>query len=181
LDTLELYGARATFFTIGNLVNSNKDTVLRAISLDCEVAGHSWDHKDLTKLTGEQITRQLLDTAATIEAVTGIALPFFRPPYGAVNDRLKTISRELGFAMINWSVDPLDWKDKDADTVYRRIMNDVRNGYIILSHDLYGTTATAMERVIPELLRQGYQLVTVSELLYHSHGGVLEAGRVYTR
>jgi peptidoglycan/xylan/chitin deacetylase (PgdA/CDA1 family) len=181
LDILERYGARATFFTIGNLVNNNKDTVLRAVELGCEVAGHSWDHKDLTKLGEDQLRRQLSDTAATIEAITGIALPFFRPPYGAVNDRLKSVAGELGYALINWSVDPNDWRDRDADVVYERIMRDVRDRYIVLSHDLYGTTAQAMERVIPALLAQGYQLVTVSELLYHTHGGELEAGRVYTR
>jgi peptidoglycan/xylan/chitin deacetylase (PgdA/CDA1 family) len=119
-----------------------------------------------------------LSASDAVEQVTGEKPMFFRPPFGAVNERLKRVSRELGFAMVNWTVDPLDWKYRDADIVYEAIMREVADGYIILSHDLYGTTAQAMERVIPELIAQGYQLVTVSELLSHTHGS-LEAGRVY--
>jgi peptidoglycan/xylan/chitin deacetylase (PgdA/CDA1 family) len=181
LDILEQYGVRATFFVVGNLVNSNKNTVLRAMELGCEVAGHSWDHKNLTKLNDDELRQQITDTSNTIKALTDVALPFFRPPYGAVNERMQSVARELGVAMINWTVDPLDWKIRDADIVCDSIMRDVRDGYIILSHDMYRSTAEAMERVIPELIRQGYQLVTVSELLHHAHGGTLEAGRVYVR
>jgi peptidoglycan/xylan/chitin deacetylase (PgdA/CDA1 family) len=129
-------------------------------------------------LTEEQIKQQILDTNAAVEAITGVETRMFRPPYGAVNDRLQKVSHELGFAIINWSVDPKDWRDRDADTVYRAIMRNVQDRSIILSHDLYGTTAAAMERVIPELIAQGYQLVTVSELLSFSYDS-LEAGKVY--
>ena len=84
----------------------------------------------------------------------------------------------MGYALINWSVDPMDWSSRDADKVYNEIMNNVNNKAIVLSHDLYGSTADAMERVIPELIAQGYQLVTVSELMYYS-GKTVEAGVVY--
>jgi len=179
LDLLEQYNVRATFFTVGNLVNSRSAVVARAASLGCDVAGHSWDHKNLTKLTESEIRSQISDTSSTIQAITGQKLPFYRPPYGSVNDSMRNVSRELGFALITWNVDPLDWETRDADLVYAAIMHDVRNGTIILSHDLYGSTADAMTRVIPALLAEGYQLVTVSELLYHKYG-TLEAGRVYS-
>jgi len=178
LDLLEQYGARATFFTIGNLVNSHGATVKRAVSIGCEVAGHSWDHKNLSKLSESEIKGQLLDTRSVIEENTGLALPFFRPPYGAVSDTLRSVSRELGFALINWNVDPMDWDTRDADLIFNAIMHDARNGSLILSHDIYGATAEAMSRVIPALIAEGYQLVTVTELLNHKHGA-LEAGKVY--
>jgi len=119
-----------------------------------------------------------MDTSSVIETITGAALPFFRPPYGSVDDSLRNVARELGFALINWSVDPTDWDTRDADLIYTAIMSDVRDGSIILSHDIYSATADAMRRVIPALIADGYQLVTVSELLYYRHGA-LEAGRVY--
>jgi len=178
LDLLEQYEVRATFFTIGNLLDSRGDIVVRAVNLGCEIIGHSWDHRDLTRLTEDQIKRQILDTNAAVEAITGVETRMFRPPYGAVNDRLKKVSHELGFAIINWSVDPKDWRDRNADTVASAIMRNVHDRAIILSHDLYGTTAQAMERVIPELIAQGYQLVTVSELLSFQYDE-LEAGKVY--
>ena len=178
LDTLEKYGARATFFAVGNLVKSRSATVERAVSLGCEVAGHSWDHKNLAKLSAADIRKQLTDTSNTIESVTGVAMPFYRPPYGSVSDTLKSVSKELGFALINWSVDPMDWDTRNADKTYNAIMKDTKNGSIVLSHDLYSATADAMVRVIPALIEKGYQLVTVSELLYYKHG-TIEAGKVY--
>ena len=178
LDLLELYGGRATFFVVGNLVEAKSDTVKRAADLGCEILGHSWDHRDLTKLSANEIRAQLLNTNKVIEEITGTSPQFFRPPYGAVNDRVKNVSRELGFGIVNWSIDTRDWETRNANAVYNVIMNNVTNRAIILTHDLHGTTADAMERVIPELIARGYQLVTVSELMYYS-GIVFEPGKIY--
>ena len=178
LDTLEKYNARATFCVVGNLVNARKDTVKRAFDMGSEIIGHSWDHKDLSKLGAADIKLQLNNTSAAIEAVTGVWPQLYRPPYGAVSNTLKSTSAELGYAIIYWSVDPLDWSSRNAEKVYNEIMNNASNKAIVLSHDLYGSTADAMERIIPELIEKGYQLVTVSELMYYS-GKTLEAGVVY--
>ena len=178
LDLLERYGARATFCVVGTYVNARRDTVKRAYDLGCEVIGHSWDHRDLSKLSPEEITKELGDTSAVIESATGVAPKLYRPPYGAVNDTLKRVSGELGYALIYWSVDPKDWKTRNADAVYSAVMGHVSDRAIVLSHDLYATTAEAYERILPEMLSKGYQLVTVSELLYYS-GKTLEAGSVY--
>ena len=115
-----------------------------------------------------------------IESITGTSPQFFRPPFGAVNSELKDVSRELGLGIVNWSVDTLDWKIRDANAVYNAVMGNVTDRAIILNHDLYKSTADAMERIIPELISRGYQLVTVSELMYYS-GVVFEAGKVYNR
>jgi len=178
LDILEKYGARATFCVVGNLVNARQDTVKRASDLGCEIIGHSWDHRDLSKLSVAEIKKELDDTSAIIESVTGVWPRLYRPPYGAVNSTLKNVSGELGYAIIYWSVDALDWDTRNADKIYKAIIADTSNRAIVLSHDLYGSTADAMERVIPELLSKGYQLVTVSELMYYSDK-TLEAGVVY--
>ena len=174
LDILERYGVRATFCVIGNLVDARKDTVKRASDLGCEIIGHSWDHRDLSRLSPEEIKRELDDTNAAIESATGISSRLYRPPYGAINDKLKNVSAGLGYALI----DPLDWKNRNADTVYDAVMAGAGDRGIILSHDLYGSTVDAMERVIPALLARGYQLVTVSELMYYADI-TLEAGMVY--
>jgi len=178
LDTLEKYNARATFCVVGNLVNARKDTVKSAFDIGCEIIGHSWDHKDLSKLSAADISDQLNSTSAAIESVTGVWPQLYRPPYGAVSNTLKSTSAELGYAIIYWSVDPLDWSSRNAEKVYNEIMNNASNKAIVLSHDLYGSTADAMERIIPELIAQGYQLVTVSELMYYSNT-ILEAGVIY--
>ncbi|MCL2461393.1 MAG: polysaccharide deacetylase family protein [Defluviitaleaceae bacterium] len=178
LDLLEKYDARATFCVIGNLAESRKDTILREVDLGCEVIGHSWDHRDMTKLSVSQIKAEILDTNEIIESITGVAPSMYRPPYGAVNNTMKQVSKDLGFSLINWSVDTLDWQSRNANAVYNAVMKDTKDRSIILCHDLYGSTADAMERVIPKLIAQGYQLVTVSELIKYS-GGTFEAGKVY--
>jgi len=181
LDLLEQYGGRATFFVLGNLVNDNSDIVARAHQNGNEILGHSWNHRNLTNLSNEEIRRQILDTNAVIESVTGIQGNMFRAPFGAVNANVRSIAQELGFAIVNWSIDPRDWDHRDANRTYSSIINNARSGSIVVLHDIHGSTADAMERVIPELVSRGYQLVTVSELLAYSDrvvaaGGVINNG-----
>ena len=178
LDLLEKYNVRATFCTIGNLVNTQKEALARAVEMGCEVIGHSWDHKNLAKLSADDVKKQLVDTMTVIEAVTGTATPMFRPPYGEVNTTMKDVAAELGLSLVNWNVDPEDWNTKDPDAVYNAVMHQVKNNAIILSHEIYKSTLIAYQRLIPDLLAHGYQIVTVSELLT-IRLGELEPGRVY--
>jgi peptidoglycan/xylan/chitin deacetylase (PgdA/CDA1 family) len=178
LDLLEQQNVRATFCVIGSLVAGRGETVARASNLNCEIIGHSWDHRQLTNLSPDEIRAELVQTREAIEAACGVTSNLYRPTYGAVNDTVETVSRDMGFAMVNWSIDSLDWSSRDASAVYDEIMANVHDRGIILCHDLYGSTAEAMQRVIPELKAQGYQLVTVSELLYYS-GKSVEPGKVY--
>jgi len=179
LDLFEKHGIRATFCTIGNLVNTQSDALARAVSMNSEVIGHSWDHKNLAKLSADDVRKQLTDTSDTIEAATGVVVPMFRPPYGAVSDTMKEVAEELGFAIIYWNVDPEDWNTDDSDEVYHAVMGAVKDRSIILSHEIYKSTLIAYTRLIPDLLSQGYQIVTVSELLFIKYGNNLTPGQVY--
>ena len=179
LDLLEEHDARATFCVLGELLHFHEHTLARAVESGNEVIGHSWNHARLTEVSEAEIRWQILDTSRAIEQITGVSTNLFRPPYGSVDDDVKRISKELGFAILDWSVDPLDWRYRDADHIYDAVMNDVRNGSIILVHEIYSSTIEAMERIIPELVARGYQLVTVSELLEHAHGEILP-GVVYS-
>jgi peptidoglycan/xylan/chitin deacetylase (PgdA/CDA1 family) len=178
LDLLEQYNVRATFFVVGNLVNTHREALERADALGCEVVGHSWDHKKLAKMSEENVRKQLESTQDAIEAVTGKSIPIFRPPYGEVSGIMKNVAEEMGFAIINWNIDPEDWKYHDADIIYDSVMAHAKDRAIILSHELYKTTLEAYARLIPDLLSLGYQIVTVSELLYYTHGQLVP-GEVY--
>jgi len=178
IDLLNEYNIRATFCVIGNLVDSQSDALKRAVEMGNEVIGHSWDHKNLAKLTAEAVRKQLTDTKEKIESVTGMATPLFRPPYGETNDTVKEVAAELGLSLINWNVDPEDWNTHDSNAVYESVMMQVKNNAIILSHEIYKSTLEAYKRLIPDLLDMGYQIVTVSELIYFRDGG-FEAGKVY--
>ncbi|MDR1262175.1 MAG: polysaccharide deacetylase family protein [Oscillospiraceae bacterium] len=178
LDTLERYGAKATFCVLGSRVNNYASTIERANRMGCEIIGHSWSHKSLTSLPLAEIENDISRTASVIKRVTGTAPKLFRPPYGSVNNDVRLAARRQGAAIIMWSVDTLDWSSRNADRVYNAIMSEVKNGSIILCHDMYATTADAVSLAVPELIRRGYQLVTVSELLRFDENGVT-AGMTY--
>jgi peptidoglycan/xylan/chitin deacetylase (PgdA/CDA1 family) len=180
LDVFATHGGKGTFFVIGNILESHPDVLLRMTKEGHEIGGHSWDHRQLTKLGTSDLNNQLVGTQAKIQELTGANATLLRPPYGSYNSDVKNLCADLGIVMVNWSLDTLDWKYKDADKIYNTILAEVQDGDIILCHDLHGTTVDAMERLIPELIARGYQLVTVSELL-NQKGEEIQAGEVYFR
>ena len=178
LDAFAANGGKGTFFVVGNMIDGRVEALRRMAAEGHEIGGHSWDHRQLTKLSTEELTDQFMSTRAKIYSITGLDATTMRPPYGSCDDQVKAKAEKLGIALINWSVDTLDWKYKDADTVYKAVMDGAKDGAIILCHDLHKTTVDAMERAIPALIAEGYQLVTVTELL-SSDGGTVTAGKLY--
>ena len=178
LNILERHNARATFFVLGSKIRSGRNTIARAAKMGSEIAGHSWSHPDLRQLSDHEIAQEIQSTSAEIISITGFTLPMFRPPFGFTNANVQRVSRELGYAIISWTLDTLDWYFRDADVIYRTIMDNVKNGDNILLHDIHSTTIDAMERVIPCLIAEGFELVTVSDLLAYQYGE-LEPGRIY--
>jgi len=168
LDALEYYGAAATFYVTGNRVARNRVIIQRAFDGGSEIANHSWSHPRLDQSSEERVRNELRNTNNIIESVIGVAPNNMRPPYGAINSRVRSISEELGLSIIIWSVDPSDWRFRNADHIYQHVMERVMDRDIILLHDLYESTADAAVRLIPSLLAAGFQLVTVSELFYYS-------------
>lgn len=177
LDALEQYEARATFFEVGNRINLYKDTVLRIDQMGCEIGNHSYDHALLGNASVSKIRSEISQTDARIKAITGTAPTLMRPPYGSIGSRLR---QNAGKPMILWSIDTLDWKSRNADKVYQSVMSHVSDGDIILMHDLYSSTRDAAKRMIPELQKRGYQLVTVSELAQYKKVK-LSAGKSYSQ
>ena len=179
LDMLEAVGGRATFCVLGNRVHHHPDTLRRAVALGSEVVGHSWNHQDFSRLNANAITYQITRTSAAIEEVTGQPPPpIFRAPFGITNSRVINTSRDLGYSLLHWSIDPQDWAHRCPDWIYDNIMTRSIDGAIILLHDIHTTTMEAMERVIPRLVAEGFQLVTASELIAYFYGE-LEPGEIY--
>lgn len=163
LDVLEQYNAKATFFVVGNRLGSTgcKSTVARAYTLGCEIGNHSYTHPKLNTLSAAEIQKEITKTNDAITKIIGAPVTLFRPPYGFIND---TVRAYANAPLIFWSVDPEDWNSRNAAKVYKHVMSKVKDGDIILMHDLYNSTAEACEALVPALLAEGYQLVTVSEL-----------------
>ena len=180
LDLFAQYNARATFCVIGEQVESGRDMIIRTFEEGHEIVGHSWSHRLYTRLSARDIEKDILDTNAVIESIIGVSPQMHRVPYGAINDRVKRVSEELGLSLLQWSVDPRDWESRDAELVFDVIMEYVKDGSIIVCHDSHESTAEAMELVIPELISRGYQLVTVSEMFAY-RDVELEPGEIYRK
>jgi len=179
LDALEQYGAVATFYVSGSRVQRHSNIVLRASDMGCEIASHSWSHRNLTGLSESSIRTELRNANTVIESVIGRPPSSMRPPYGGINQRGRNVAAELGLPVMLWSLDPSDYTLSNANTIYNRVISNVRNRDIILLHDTSRSTADAARRLIPALIERGYQLVTVSELMYYS-GIETRPGAVYT-
>lgn len=161
LETLEKYDAHATFFMLGQKISSYESEVKKMKEIGCELGNHSYDHTSLTKLDIEGIKKQINSTNKAIKKATGSEATVMRPPYGAVND---TVKSNVGMPMIMWNIDTLDWKTRDKNKTIDAVLNDVEDGDIVLMHDIHTETIDAAIELIPRLEDAGFQMVTVSEL-----------------
>lgn len=164
----------ATFYMIGDQIEGHEEGLRKVILDGHEIGGHSMDHLNLVKLNDADITYQLKNTNELIWRATGVLPTTFRPPYGNENKQVEEVAKNQNLAIINWSIDTEDWKSRNSDAVYREIMKQIKPGAIILCHEIYKSSVDAVSMAIPELIRQGYKLVTVSDLI-----GKTEPGKVY--
>ena len=162
LDCLEENNAHATFFMLGQNVSAYPDAPKRMLELGCEIGSHSWDHTQLTTIDIDSVAKQFTDTDNALIDACGQAASVARAPYGDGNS---DIYNTVGKPFFMWSLDTEDWKLLDADGDYNAVMNgDLTDGSIILMHDIHEPSVQAALRLIPDLIAQGYKLVTVSEM-----------------
>lgn len=163
LDILDAHSARATFFMLGQNVVNNEGVVKDVYSRGNEIGIHTWSHPQLTSLSESSIKSQVEQTSDAIYNVTGYRPTLVRPPYGSFNNVVKDTLKD--YSLILWNIDSLDWKSRDENQIVPLVMNDVQDGDIILLHDIHSTTVPAVDKIVSELDKQGYQMVTVSELI----------------
>ena len=176
LETLEKYGAHATFFMVGENIDMHPDWVKMVYESGNEVANHTINHKQLNTLSAEDIRKEVEGNQEKLNKTLGVEKNYLmRPPYGNVND---TVRATVEHPMILWWVDTLDWKSKDPDAVLEEVKKATKDGAIILMHDLYSSTAEATKKVVPWLKEQGYQICSVSEM-FAARGVKMENGKTY--
>lgn len=162
LDVLEKNGVCATFFVLGSRIEGHEDMLTRMDELGCEIGNHSFSHADLTRLSKADCQRELSDTDAEIRRVTGHEASVVRPPYGYYN---KTVMSAAERPLILWTVDTNDWRGKAPGEIADYVIQQAKEGSVILMHDQQMQTADAMEMIIPTLIEEGFRFVTVSELI----------------
>lgn len=179
LKCLQDNGGRATFFMVGQKVIKSPDVLKQMVAQGCEVANHTFDHTLMTKVPPAELANQLVATNQAVSDACGISPVLMRPCGGAKTVDGMNIAGAISMPAILWSIDTLDWKTRDASQTIQNVLSQVKDGDIILMHDLYEATGDASETIIPELVNRGFQLVTVSELA--SYRGGMIPGKSYSQ
>ena len=161
IEILKENDANATFFVLGNKVEIYAETIKKSLSYGNEIGNHSYNHKWLAKLSQKEVTEQINKTQEIIKTYTGYTPKLIRPTYGNVNNNIRNAS---DLDIVLWTVDTMDWKYKNVNTIIKRATSKVKDGDIILMHDIHKRTMLALKKIIPILKEQGYEFVTVSEL-----------------
>ena len=175
LDELAARDVKATFFVSGYRAANYPETLKRMVSEGHQLASHTQNHENLNTLSAAKIADEISRTQDYITAAGGDNPAYIRPPYGNAN---KTVRAQAPSPLINWSVDPEDWKYHNADTVCSNILAGSYDGASILVHDIYQTSVNGALAAIDKLLEQGYEFVTVRDLLLR-RGITPEAGVMY--
>lgn len=158
---LKAHQASATFFVIGNKVELYQDLLRNLVQEGHELGNHSYNHKWLTRVTDDELLRQISDTQNIIQKVTGVTPTLFRPTYGSINKHLRD---QVNLNIVMWSVDTSDWKTRNPKTIAKRSLKQIHDGDVILMHDNHKQTVEALDLILEELEKEDYQFVTVSEL-----------------
>ena len=162
IDELNARNVHATFFMVGSCVEKYPEAVEKMVKGGHQLGNHSYDHSDLSKLSTAAALNQISETDEAVMNACGQRPTAFRPPYGSYTDDLL---RNVDKTVTLWSLDSLDWKSKDMGKVKNTIVSQCHDGCIILLHDLYRSSVDGALAAIDELKGEGYEFVTVNELL----------------
>lgn len=176
LDVLEKYSARATFFMVGKNAADHPDNLKRKVELGCEIGNHTYNHNHY----GKNVTVDDIKKASNaIYKACGQYPTAFRSPGGNTTSTILKECKNENMVLYYWSLDTMDWKYRDADKVYNKVIKNVSDGDIILMHEIYDSTADAVEKMVPVLIKKGYQLVTCEELIEAKTGAKPKVGQQY--
>lgn len=163
LDGLKKRGVKATFFVTGEHAELHPEVIKRMSEEGHLIGNHTYSHMQLRAGNKEDFKAELIKTNEIITGITGEEVLYVRPPYGSWD---KSFETELNMFPVLWTVDPLDWCSTNVDRITQKIISKVGENDIILMHDYYPSTITAALEVVDELQKEGYEFVTVEEILF---------------
>lgn len=167
LTVLKNHDAKATFFVLGTWAEKNPEVMVSIVEAGHEVANHSYAHKTPTKLNKSDLMEEITKCNEAIYATTGVKATLYRAPSGDYNDLVVETAEELGFSMIQWDVDSIDWKEEmTKEAIYQRVISRTTAGSILLFHNDTNYTVEVLPNILQTLTEKGYESVTVSQLIY---------------
>lgn len=167
LSTLKKHGVIGTFFLTGKFAEENTELVKEIAREGHEIFNHTYFHPDLTTMSEEGIKNELTRADEAIQNLTGKSTkPYFRPPYGARNERVRAVAAEAGYTSAYWTVDVLDWKENEgftAEEAKKRILSNLAPGTIYLMHIGDTITGKILDEVFTEIESRGYAIVSLTQ------------------
>lgn len=166
LDTLDQYGIKATFFLCGVWVKAYPEMVKEIAARGHEIGNHSLTHPHMNRISAEEIKKELSDLDDEIERLIGKRTNLFRAPFGEYNDTVVSTVRDMGYEIVQWNLDTVDWKEgRTPETILNAVLPKLSDGSIILSHNNGYGIETYLPKLIEQAQSEGYRFVTISELL----------------
>lgn len=179
LEILKEHDTHVTFFMTGGWVDSYPEDVKTILAAGHDLGNHSENHKNMSKLTDEEKTEELMAVHRKVKELTGYDMFLFRPPYGDYDNSVINVAKDCGYYAIQWDVDSLDWQNKGIDDIIKTVTQhkNLGDGSIILCHNGAEYTAEALNMLLDELEGQGYEVVPISELIYRENFHLNYEGR----
>lgn len=169
LETLSKHNVKATFFMVGDWVEKYKEAVKKISDAGHEIANHSDTHPHVNNLSSAENMQQIQKCSDKIKEITGKGTTLYRAPYGEYNNTVIEAATNSNHIAIQWSIDSLDYKSLTEEQMWQRIEPKLKNGSIILMHNGTENTALSLDGLIKNIKAKGYELVTVSDLIYHEN------------
>lgn len=163
LDGLKERGARASFFVMGKQAEAYPDLILRMQTEGHLIGNHTYSHLQLGKGNRETFKLELVKTNELLMGITGEEPQYVRPPYGSWD---KSFESELTMIPVLWTIDPMDWCSSDVEGIVQKVTRKAEENAVILMHDEYKSSVTAALQIVDILQKQGYEFVTVDEILF---------------
>ncbi len=179
IDILEKFHVKTTFFVVGDWAEKYPESVKALHDAGHEVMSHSNHHDHYNTLTAQQIVEDVTASNQRIAAATGVTPTLIRCPYGEYDDHVISAIRSMGMEPIQWDVDSLDWKDYDAGTICKRVRDKLAPGSIVLFHNAALHTPEALPSVLEHMIREGYTVVPIGQLIYWENYTIDHTGRQF--
>ena len=169
LDVLDKYNVKSTFFIMGGWVNYSEENIQKLKEINergHEIGNHSYMHPMFTKISKEKMLEEISKTDEIIEEITGFKPTLFRFPSGDYNEEAVKYINSLGYKIIQWDVDSLDWKNTGEEFEYNQVYSKRKSGSIVLYHNNTKYTPANLEKIIIKLQEEDYKFLKVSDLIY---------------
>ena len=169
LEILDKHNAKATFFLVGSWVDDNEELVKKIHSKGHELGNHSNTHSNTTVLSDKDIVDEIEITSEKISSLVDEEVSLYRPPFGEIDDKTMDICKSLGYKVVKWDIDSLDWKEIGSHNITDRVIRNSQPGSIVLFHANVNGVKYYLDNILTNLENDNYEMVTVSDLIYEDN------------